>query len=81
MLNEFWSQKLEKALENTRNRKPEPEPINLLPPLPRIDLGNHSSTSVDIYRVEPVRGHWEVYQNGKFYCSADTKEEAYREIP
>lgn len=25
------------------------------------------------------RGHWEVYIDGKFYCSADSKSEAERE--
>ena len=27
-----------------------------------------------------VRGHYEVYLDGKFYCSADTTDEAEKEI-
>jgi hypothetical protein len=32
------------------------------------------------YKIVAVRGHYEVYINGKFYCSADTPEEAVRDI-
>ena len=30
--------------------------------------------------IRPVRGHFEVYINGKFYCSVDTQREAEDEI-
>ena len=29
--------------------------------------------------ITPKRGHWEVYIDGKFYCSADTFSEAVME--
>lgn len=32
------------------------------------------------YRIIPVRGHFEVHIDGKFYCSADTWREADDEI-
>ena len=32
------------------------------------------------YKIIAVRGHYEVYYNGKFWCSADTYNEAVREI-
>lgn len=32
------------------------------------------------YEIISVRGHYEVYRNGEFYCSADTYGEAQREI-
>lgn len=32
------------------------------------------------YKIIPVRGHFEVYINGKFYCSADKISEAEAEI-
>lgn len=32
------------------------------------------------YSITPVYDHYEVYINGKFYCSADTWFEAVREI-
>lgn len=32
------------------------------------------------YSIAPVYDHYEVYINGKFYCSADTWFEAVREI-
>lgn len=32
------------------------------------------------YRIVPTRGHFEVYINGKFYCSADNMKEALTEI-
>ena len=31
------------------------------------------------WAIFPVRGHYELYIDGKFYCSADTWEEAYKE--
>lgn len=34
----------------------------------------------DIYKIILVNGHYEVYCNGKFYCSADTKSEAEKKI-
>lgn len=34
----------------------------------------------DTYKIIPVKDHYEVYRNGKFYCSADTKLEAEKEI-
>ena len=32
------------------------------------------------YKIVPIRGHYEVHINGKFYCSADTWREADNEI-
>lgn len=32
------------------------------------------------YKIVNVCGHYEVYLDGKFYCSADTPEEAAKEI-
>ena len=32
------------------------------------------------FRIVPIRGHFEVHINGKFYCSADTWKEADNEI-
>lgn len=32
------------------------------------------------YKTVCVKGHYEVYYEGKFLCSADTKAEAEREI-
>ena len=29
-------------------------------------------------KITPKRGHWEVYINGKFYCSADSFNEAVK---
>lgn len=31
------------------------------------------------YKITPNHGHYEVYIDGKFYCSADTWNEAVRE--
>lgn len=31
------------------------------------------------YKIINVRGHWEVYINGKFVCSGDTWNEAVKE--
>lgn len=30
-------------------------------------------------KVKQVRGHWEVYLDGEFYCSADSYTEAVKE--
>ena len=32
------------------------------------------------FKIKPVKGHYEVYYNGKFICSADTEAEAKKEI-
>ena len=32
------------------------------------------------YKISWVHGHYEVYINNKFYCSADTIEEAVFEV-
>lgn len=32
------------------------------------------------YYIKRKHNHYEVYINGKFYCSADTHEEAAREV-
>lgn len=32
------------------------------------------------YRIVPKHGHYEVYINGKFYCSADTMPEEAKEV-
>lgn len=32
------------------------------------------------YQIISNRGHYEIYINGKFYCSADTYVEAVREV-
>lgn len=33
-----------------------------------------------MFEIKPVQGHFEVYQDGHFYCSADTETEAEMEI-
>lgn len=30
--------------------------------------------------IKQIRGHWEVYVNGEFFCSADSYVEAVREF-
>lgn len=32
------------------------------------------------YKIVNVRGHYEIYINGKFYCSADNMKEATKEL-
>lgn len=32
------------------------------------------------YKIVPRNGHFEIYIDGKFYCSADSWNEAEREI-
>lgn len=32
------------------------------------------------YKITPKKGHFEVYIDGKFYCSADKWSEAVKEI-
>ena len=31
-------------------------------------------------KIEQIHGHWEVHIEGKFFCAADTMEEALNEI-
>ena len=37
-------------------------------------------TTMEQYQIIAIRGHYEVYLNGKFFCSADTFMEAVKEI-
>lgn len=74
MLDEFWSRKLEEALEISRNRKIKPDPIDILPPLPKLGPKKPAD-----FQIKQVRGHYEVWRNGKFYCTADTRKEAEME--
>lgn len=32
------------------------------------------------YKIVPYHGHYHVYINGKFFCSADTMSEAVKEV-
>ena len=38
--------------------------------------------AIDIHelQIEQVMGHWEVHVNGKFFCSADSYDEAIEEL-
>lgn len=81
MLDEYWQKKLEESLEICKNRKEKKYPIyDGLPPLPRV-IHPKYDTRKNTYEVKSKDGHWMVYENGRFYCSAETKEEAYRAIP
>ena len=31
-------------------------------------------------QIKQIRGHWEVYVNGKFFCTADSYVEAVKEF-
>ena len=33
-----------------------------------------------MFEITPVREHFEVFYNGKFFCSADTESEAKQDI-
>ena len=33
-----------------------------------------------MFEIKPVKGHYEVYLDGKFFCSADTRPEAESEV-
>ena len=37
-------------------------------------------TMFDNFKIFSIDGHYEVYRNGNFFCSADTYTEAVREI-
>lgn len=34
----------------------------------------------EVYKIIHVNGHYDVYINGEFYCSADSMSEAVKEI-
>lgn len=38
------------------------------------------ATGVHEVQIMQVMGHWEVHVNGEFFCSADSYNEAVREI-
>lgn len=44
-------------------------------------LTNWVNRPQDRYEIRQNRGHYEVFHNGEFYCSADTHAEAMAEIP
>lgn len=39
-----------------------------------------NSKNISRYEIKQVRGHYEVFRDGKFYCSADSYSEAEKEI-
>ena len=67
-----------KKIEENKN-KPKPQPLFELPPLP-IPEGFRKQMREPVFTVKSERGHYVVYKNGRFYCSADTKAEAMRDI-
>lgn len=79
MQDDYFHRKMEETLEKLRHMKPKPEPIDLLPPLPPVIKDEYIKDTED-FDIKPVRGHWEVFKNGQFFCSADTKAEAWDEI-
>lgn len=36
-------------------------------------------TDISEVKIAQIRGHWEVYLDGEFYCSADSYTEAVEE--
>lgn len=37
-------------------------------------------TAIRDVQIKQVRGYWEVYINGKFFCTADSYIEAVKEV-
>lgn len=75
---EIWERRLQETLEMLKHVKPKPEPVNVLPPLPLTR--DRAYKPIRNVEFRSVKGHWEVYINGRFQCSADTKAEAWREV-
>lgn len=80
MLNEaeILERKLQETLEMLKYVKPKPEPVDVLPPLPLTR--DRQYKPIQSYELKPEGGRWNVYINGRFQCSADTKAEAWREV-
>lgn len=81
MAKNYFELKMEETLKRIEEnkKKPKPKPLGYLPPLP-IPEGFKRTMKEPRFEVKSVRGHYEVYKDGKFYCSADTKAEAMRDI-
>ena len=78
MSENYYRQRAEEIIEMLKHRPPMPEPVDVLPKLPVTK--KEKFKSVENYQIKSVRGHYEVFKNGEFYCSADTKAEAWDEI-
>lgn len=84
MLNEYWQEQYEKAIQKSRAgelkrlaREQNMKPV--LKPIP-FDIANLDiSNKQDSYIVEK-RGVWDVYKNGKYFDSFDTKGAAWRAL-
>lgn len=75
---DYYHSRLPEILEMVRNTKMKPEPIDVLPKLP---LHEESQYVYEPYRKDGIvdkRGFHEVWKNGKFITSTDTKGEAWR---
>lgn len=75
---DYYHSRLPEILEMVRNTKMKPEPIDVLPKLP---LHEESQYVYEPYRKDGIvdrRGFYEVWKNGKFITSTDTKGEAWR---
>lgn len=85
-LDEFWQRKLDEVLEMLKNRKPIPEPVEVLPPLPRIRPKTDRVLTFRIEeresrRADPGWSRWVIYKDHHIWGYADTEEEAHRMIP
>lgn len=75
---DYYHSRLPEILEMVRNTKMKPEPVDVLPKLP---LHEESQYVYEPYRKDGIvdqRGFHEVWKNGKFITSTDTKGEAWR---
>ncbi len=84
MLNEYWQEQYEKAIQKSRAgelkrlaREQNTKPV--LKPIPFDIVNPDISDKQDSYIVER-RGVWDVYKNGEYFDSFDTKGAAWRAL-
>ena len=70
---------LKKIEELKVHPKPKFRPLYELPQLP-IPEGFKKHRREPNFTIKSEKGHYVVYKDGKFYCSADTKAEAMNDI-
>ena len=77
MNDDYYHRRLPEILEMVRNRKPLPEPVDVLPKLP---VHKESVFVEKPYQKDGIvdrAGYHEVWKNGKFITQTDTKGEAW----
>ena len=79
MLESYFDRIAREAIEREKERKKKGIPVKN--PIYSLNYILEEKLKPGSFEIRQVRGHYEVYKNDRFYCSADSYSEALKEIP